>query len=243
MSQQEAVLLDIADGIARIRMNRPKRVNALDNALNAGLNEVLLPVDLDPSVKVVTLAGEGRAFMAGGDVSGHYKDPENGPQSASKAIAVLHQISGSMRRIKLPIMAGAQDAVAGVGLTARSAFAIAAAGTNFIPTYTTLGTNPEGGSTWLLTQLLGPRRAFEFFIPDETASSLGLVNRVVPAGKLSRRLSRWPAKGPAFPYASVKRLRASRDDRSARRAAGGRAKSLGCRDGDGRFQGGHRRVL
>ena len=65
MSQQEAVLLDIADGIARIRMNRPERLNVLDYALNAGLNEALLRVDLDPSVKVVTLTGEGRSFMAG----------------------------------------------------------------------------------------------------------------------------------------------------------------------------------
>jgi enoyl-CoA hydratase/carnithine racemase len=57
MNQQEAVLLDIADGIARIRMNRPERLNALDDALYAGLNEALLRVDLDPSVKVVTLIG------------------------------------------------------------------------------------------------------------------------------------------------------------------------------------------
>jgi 2-(1,2-epoxy-1,2-dihydrophenyl)acetyl-CoA isomerase len=83
MGQQEAVLPDIADGIARIRMNRPVRLNAPDDSLNVGLNEALWRVDLDPSVKVVTLTGEGRAFMAGGDVSGLHKDPENGPQSGS----------------------------------------------------------------------------------------------------------------------------------------------------------------
>ncbi len=216
MSQQEAVLLDIADGIARIRMNRPERLNALDDSLNVGLNEALLRVDLDPSVKVVTLTGEGRAFMAGGDVSGLYKDPENGPQSTSKIIAVLHQVSRTMRRIKPPIIAGVHGVVAGVGvgLTAGSDFAIAAAGTNFIPAYTTLGTNPDGGSTWLLTQLLGPRRTLQFFILGEpmnaeTALSLGLVNRVVPADKLTEEvdaLARRIANGPAFAYASVKRL-------------------------------------
>src|SRR5258708_22761201 len=77
MSQQEAVLLDIADGIAGIRMNRPERLNALDDSLNVGLNEALLRVDLDPSVKVVTLTGEGRAFMAGGDVSGLVRRPDS----------------------------------------------------------------------------------------------------------------------------------------------------------------------
>jgi 2-(1,2-epoxy-1,2-dihydrophenyl)acetyl-CoA isomerase len=168
----------------------------------------LLRVDLDPSVKVVTLTGEGRAFMAGGDVSGLYKDPENGPLSASKVIAVLHQISRTMRRIKPPIIAGVHGAVAGVGvgLTVGSDFAIAAAGTNFVPAYTMLGTNPDGGSTWLLTQLLGPRRTLEFFILGdpmnaETALSLGLVNRVVPADKLTEEveaLASRIAKGPAF---------------------------------------------
>jgi 2-(1,2-epoxy-1,2-dihydrophenyl)acetyl-CoA isomerase len=189
--------------------------------------------------------------MAGGDVSGLFKDPENGLQSESKAIAMLHQISRSIRRIKPPIVAGVHGAVAGVGLTAGSAFAIAAAGTKFIPAYTTLGTNQEGGSNWLLTQLLGPRRALEFFILGEpmnaeTALSLGLVDRMVPARKLIEEvesLARRIAKGPAFACASVKQLRASRDNRSARRVAGGPAKSLGRRGGDGRSQGGHRCVL
>jgi len=121
----------------------------------------------------------------------------------------------------------------GVGLTAGSDFAIAATGTNFVPAYTMLGTNPDGGSTWLLTQLLGPRRALEFFILGEpmnaeTALSLGLVNRVVPADKLTEEvdaLARRIAKGPAFAYASVKRRPAAAPATNKRRPPSSRESS------------------
>lgn len=217
MSEKDAVLLDIADGIARIRLNRPQVLNAANDALLIGLNEALLRIDLDASVKVVTLTGEGRAFMAGGDMSLlHGADADQRAREVDRIIGLAHQVPRAMRRLKQPIIAGVHGAVAGVGvgLTVGSDFAIAAAGTNFLPAYTRLGTNPDGGTTWFLTRLLGPRRALEWIMlaepmNAETALSLGLVNRVVPADKLVEEvdtLARRIAAGPALAYAAVKRL-------------------------------------
>jgi enoyl-CoA hydratase/carnithine racemase len=87
MRQQETVLIDVADGFVRIRMNWPERLNALDGLADVGLNEALLRVDLDS----LALTDEGHAFVASGEVSGFYTDPENGSPPARKVIALPRQ--------------------------------------------------------------------------------------------------------------------------------------------------------
>jgi 2-(1,2-epoxy-1,2-dihydrophenyl)acetyl-CoA isomerase len=212
----ELVRLAVASGIATIRLNRPDRLNALDAALAEALLDALTRVDTDASVKAVTLTGEGRAFMAGGDISLFHKAGEKAADEAARLIPLFHQIVRLIRHMTPPVIAGTQGAVAGggLGLALACDLVIAADNASFVPAYTRLGTSPDGGTTWSITQLIGPRRAMEWLMLGDPlgaaeAAALGLINRVVTADKLDAEvgaLAQRIAKGPTLAFASVKRL-------------------------------------
>jgi len=212
----ELVRFDVQDGIARIRLNRPDRLNALDFALAESLLAVLTRAEHDAAVKAVTLTGEGRAFMAGGDLTVFHADPAGAPQTASNLIALFHQIIRCIRRMKPPVIAGVQGAVAGggLGLALACDMVLAASDASFVPAYTRIGTSPDGGTTLSITRLIGPRRAMEWIILGDPmgaaeAQAIGLINRAVAPDKLAAEVdavARRVADGPAFAFASVKRL-------------------------------------
>ena len=112
-------------------------------------------------MKVVTLTGEGRAFMAGGDLRCFTQAGDGAPQAASRLIALFHQVIRCIRRMKPPVIAGVQGAVAGggLGLALACDIVIAADDASFVPAYTRIGTSPDGGTTWSITRLIGQRRA------------------------------------------------------------------------------------
>jgi 2-(1,2-epoxy-1,2-dihydrophenyl)acetyl-CoA isomerase len=210
------VRLAVDSGVASIRLNRPDRLNALDVALAEALRDALQQVEGDPSVRAVTLTGEGRAFMAGGDIAIFREAGENAAAAIAPLIAQFHQIVRLIRRMRPPVIVGTQGAVAGggLGLALACDLVIAADNATFVPAYTRLGTSPDGGTTWSITQLLGPRRAMEWLLLGDVmsaadAAALGLVNRVVPAERLQQEvdaLAQRIARGPAVAFASVKRL-------------------------------------
>src|SRR3954452_24619725 len=94
------VRVEIAGGIANVRLNRPARLNALDFPMAEALLAAITQVERDASVKVVTLTGEGRAFMAGGDVGVFLEAGENAPQEIGRLIEMFHQIVRRIRRMK-----------------------------------------------------------------------------------------------------------------------------------------------
>jgi 2-(1,2-epoxy-1,2-dihydrophenyl)acetyl-CoA isomerase len=210
------VRVEIAGGIANLRLNRPDRLNALDFPMAEALVAAVTQVEHDTSVKVVTLTGEGRAFMAGGDVSVFHKAGDSAPQEIARLIELFHQIVRCIRRMKPPVICGVQGAVAGggLGLALACDIVIAADNASFVPAYTRLGTSPDGGTTWSITRLIGQRHALEWImlgdpINAEGAAEIGLINRVVATERLTEEvnaLAQHITAGPAFAFASVKRL-------------------------------------
>ena len=85
----DAVLLDVEDGIAAIRFNRPERLNALSLEVVRAFSDATERAISDPSVRVIVLSGEGRAFMAGGDLK-HFHDARDRSRAADELIAPMH---------------------------------------------------------------------------------------------------------------------------------------------------------
>lgn len=216
MPNQALVLIAIEQGIARVRLNRPERLNALDHDLAAELTNTFETLERDPTVRVVTLMGSGRAFMAGGDISVFKAAGDDAPHVIGELIGLFHRAIRAIRRLNAPVIAGVHGAAAGggLGLALACDFVIASEDASFVPAYTKLGTNPDGGTTWTVTRLLGPRRALEWLLLGEpkdarAAESAGLVNRVVPGDMLAAEvdaLARRIAAGPATAHANLKRL-------------------------------------
>lgn len=211
-----AVVTTVEAGVARITLNRPERLNALDEEMGHALVESLVALERDATVKAVLLAGAGRSFMAGGDLTLFQRAGKDAPIAASRLIALFHQAIRSLRRLKPPVIAAVHGSVAGGGLGLAMAcdLVIASADARFVPAYTCIGTSPDGGTTWSITRLLGPRRAMEWLLLGdplgaEAAERLGLVNRVVAPDRLQAEadtLAQRIASGPAHAFASVKRL-------------------------------------
>ena len=202
--------------IAEIRMARPDQMNTLDKALARALPAALAAVGQDDTIRVVILSGEGRSFMAGGDLTCFRADPVAAPDTAAQLLDGFHAAIRSIAAMPKPVIAAVQGPVAGggVGLAFACDLVVAAADATFLSAYTKLGTSPDGGTTWTLTRLMGAKRALAFMLLNDRMSAedergLGLVNLVVPPSELASAvgdLAQRVAAGSVGAMASVKRL-------------------------------------
>ncbi|HZS71527.1 MAG TPA: enoyl-CoA hydratase-related protein [Candidatus Acidoferrum sp.] len=210
------VLESVCDGIALLVLNRPEKLNALNNELATELNSALERIAANDSVRVVILAGAGRAFCAGGDLAAIGKGRQAGdakqlePLLRSGMAAVL-----KMRTMPQPVIAAINGAAAGAGMNIALAadIRIAAEEAMFGQNFAKAGLFPDFGGTFFLPQLAGPSVAAEMFYTGEminaqTALRLGIVNRVVPGPQLEnevRALAQKIAQGPPLAIRAVKK--------------------------------------
>ena len=211
------VVETIQDGIATLVMNRPDRLNALNNELATGLRDAFARLGENDSVRVVVLTGAGRAFCAGGDLGAIGKGRETkdtaqlDPILRAGMAAVL-----KMRTIPQPVIAAVNGPAAGAGMNIALAadIRIAAEEATFGQNFAKVGLFPDYGGTFFLPELVGPSKAAELFytgdmIDAKTALELGLVNRVVPAASLAAEVRAYAqklAQGPPIPMRAVKKV-------------------------------------
>src|SRR6266849_2413627 len=204
------------DGIATLVMNRPDRLNALNNELAMAVNDALGRIADDQSVGVVVITGAGRAFCAGGDLGALGKGRQTGAtDELEPLLRAGMQMVLKMRTMPQPVIAAVNGAAAGAGMNIalaadiRMAAEEATLGQNFAK----VGLFPDYGGTYFLPQLAGPSKAAELFytgemIDAQTALRLGLVSRVIPAAQLEaevRTLAQKIAQGPVIAISAVKR--------------------------------------
>ncbi len=216
--------LDTASGIATITMKRPEVLNAIDVALARALHDAVLPLEGDDRIRCVVLRGAGRAFVAGGDLSGFAADFDAAGQVVDELLKSLHPVVETLRALDAPVIASVHGAVAGAGLSLMAAcdLAIAASATRFLLAYDRIGASPDCSGTYFLPRLIGTRRAAQLMFLSETldaeaALQAGLINRVVPADQLAAEtdaLARKVASGPTQAFGNYKRLVARSFDRS-----------------------------
>ncbi len=183
------VLVHIDSGVATITLNRPGARNALSRAVIHGLWDAVAAAGEDPDVGAVVLTGADPAFCAGVDlkeVSGEVppsaapRDAGHGPERDGNGLFRFFPL------IDKPVI-GAINGVAltgGLEVALQCTFLVASERALFGDTHTRLGIMPGGGSTVLMAQSIGLRRAIEVsltgnFLSADEALRLGLVNHVV----------------------------------------------------------------
>ena len=191
---EPVLLVDIADRIATLTLNRPEARNALSRALGFALWDAVLAAGDDPDVDAVVLTGADPAFSAGVDlkeVSGEVpptrtsRGPGEGPERHDNGLYRFIPV------IPKPII-GAINGVAvtgGLELALQCTFLVASERARFADTHARVGIMPGGGITVLLARTIGLPRAIEMsltgnFVAAEEALQLGLVNHVVPHDEL-----------------------------------------------------------
>lgn len=212
------VLLEARQGgVVTIVLNRPDRLNALNAELTLALNHALGRVAADETVRVVVLAGAGRAFCAGGDLSVIGAGRKSGAtKDLEPILRAGMEIVLQMRTMPQPVVAAIQGAAAGAGMNIALAadIRVAAEEATFGQNFAKAGLFPDYGGMYFLPQLIGPSRAAEMLytgdmIDAKSALRLGLVNRVVPAAQLEsevRTLAQKIEQGPPIAIRAVKQM-------------------------------------
>jgi 2-(1,2-epoxy-1,2-dihydrophenyl)acetyl-CoA isomerase len=219
----ETLIFGIENGVARITINRPAQMNAIDVLTAKELALAAKQCRADLAVRCVVLTGAGdRAFCAGGDVAGFASDPERVDSLIDEMTAHLHEAISVFARMRAPVVAGVNGTVAGagLGLMAAADLAVASRKAKFTSAYTKIGLTPDGSTTWFLPRLIGRRRTNELFLLNrvldaDEAMAWGLVNRVVAPEELVatvEEIAQQLARGPTLAFASIKRLLLSSGD-------------------------------
>jgi len=198
-------------GIAHLRFNRPQAMNAIDLPMAQAFHQACRQISADPAVRVVLLSGEGRAFMAGGDLQSMAADPT---VVAAELIGEMHAGIEVLAGLAAPVIASVHGAVAGggLGLALVCDLIVAAEGTRFNLAYTRIGTSSDCGTSWGLPRWVGLRKALEIALlcePFDAAEALrlGMVNRVVPADALIEHTLAWARQIEASAPQAVARLK------------------------------------
>jgi enoyl-CoA hydratase len=186
----ELVLLDVADRVATITLNRPDARNALNGDLLDELTQAVATADVDDAVDVLVLTGADPAFCAGLDLKAVATgDPRLLGTAPTTAMPVPDR--GPFGTLAKPLI-GAINGYAitgGFEIALACDFLVASENARFADTHARVGLQPWWGLTVLLPQAIGVRRAREMsstgnFIDARTALDWGLVNHVVPHDEL-----------------------------------------------------------
>ena len=184
------LLIDKADGVAVVTMNRPEAMNAMSVGLRAALFDTFVELNADPEVRVAILTGAGeRAFTAGLDLK-ELGASRDGMQAANALQPAANPVRAIAHFAK-PVI-GAINGVAVTGgfeLALACDILIASTNARFADTHARVGITPGWGLSQKLSRLIGIYRAKELslsgnFLDAGTAYDWGLVNRVVEPAEL-----------------------------------------------------------
>lgn len=211
MSSPEFVRLEVADGVATIRLDRPK-MNAISLAVQAELRAAAAEATERDDVKAVVVWGGERVFAAGNDVK----------EMANLSYADMVKHSGPMQgavtaiaRIPKPVAAAINGYALGGGCELALAADVRFAADNAVlgQPEVLLGIIPGAGGTQRLSRLVGPSRAKDLiftgrFVKADEALAIGLVDRVVPAAEVYDAAVAWAGR---FAGAASLAIRAAKE--------------------------------
>lgn len=180
------------DQVALLTLNRPGKLNALNNKLLAAIVAALDSIELDPAVRAVVVTGEGRAFSAGADIVAFQRHMEAGPAEAvAHFMRPGHRMTRRVETFPKPVIAAVNGLAFGGGceLVEATHIALAADTAMFSKAEINIGIIPTFGGTQRLPRNVGRKAATELILTGRTfdaaeAARLGLVNRVVPGADL-----------------------------------------------------------
>jgi 2-(1,2-epoxy-1,2-dihydrophenyl)acetyl-CoA isomerase len=201
---------------AKLELNRPERMNALNEQLRIDLLAAVEDIARDDGVRAVLLTGAGRAFSSGADLRENRAATADGHLDVYSILTGhYHPIITGIREMPKPVIAAVNGAAAGIGLSLALAcdLVLAAESAYFLLAFVNIGLVPDGGSSLLVPTRIGFARAAELALLGERlgaakALEWGLINQVWPDAELAGQaeaLCSKMAEGPTGSYAGTKR--------------------------------------
>jgi 2-(1,2-epoxy-1,2-dihydrophenyl)acetyl-CoA isomerase len=212
----QTIVLELVDGIARLTLNRPDRLNSFTVEMHGEVADALERVATDDAVRVLVLTGAGRGFCAGQDLSDRAVAP--GGEAVDLGDSVERFYAPLIRRIAgldKPVIGAVNGVAAGAGANIALAcdIVIAARSAKFIQSFANIGLIPDSGGTWILPRLIGQARALGLALtgeplPAEIAAEWGLIWKCVDDAELAGEVERLASKFATGPTKGLARTKA-----------------------------------
>lgn len=189
----ENILFEIQDGIARLTLNRPDKLNSFTVAMHLEVRAALEQVKADQSVRVLVLTGAGRGFCAGQDLGDRAVAPGSAAVDLGESVEKYYApLVLALRKLPVPVICAVNGVAAGAGanLALAADIVIAARSASFVEAFCRLGLIPDTGGTYFLPRLIGTARAMGLALlgeklSAERAESWGLIWKCVEDDGLS----------------------------------------------------------
>ena len=212
----DQLLFTVADGIARITLNRPERMNAFTFEMIDAWTAALQQCRTDEAIRVVLLTGAGSAFCSGGDIVEMGDRLQHTPeQRKNELFNRIERIPLALEDLDKPVIAVVNGVATGAGMDMALMCDIryAAQSARFAETYVKVGLVPGAGGAHFLPRLVGVSKALELFLTGEfldadEALRIGIVNKVFPDATLTDevdQIARRMVKAPTLTLRMTKR--------------------------------------
>ena len=212
--EYETIDFKLNDGIARITLNRPDRLNSFNLQMHQELKEVLGRID---EARVVILTGAGRGFCAGQDLNDRAVSSDEHPVDLGVTVETCwNPLVTRLTGLPQPLIARVNGVAAGAGANIALAcdMVVAARSAKFIQSFSAIGLIPDSGGTWVLPRLVGQARALGLALtgeplPAEKAEEWGLIWKCVDDDQLDSEVDALAGKLASLPplgLAEIKNL-------------------------------------
>ena len=210
----ETIMYEKENGVARISLNRPRRLNAFNLQMHPELLDALNSAAGDAEVRCIVLRGEGKGFSAGADLSEVVEGDGGNPDLGQYLRETYSRLVTRMVEVEKPIVASLHGPVygAGLGVALASDLRVAAESARFSVAFVKIGLMPDAGVSYFLPRLIGLGRAMEMsMLGDDVdateALRYGLVNRVVPEGELEETVADLATRLAGLPTMALGRMK------------------------------------
>jgi 2-(1,2-epoxy-1,2-dihydrophenyl)acetyl-CoA isomerase len=212
----QTILFEVADGVARLTLNRPERLNSFNTTMHAevraALSSLVDGAKGEATARVLVLTGAGRGFCAGQDLGDRAVAPGGAAVDLGDSIEKNYKpLVMTLRNLPIPVIGAVNGVAAGAGANIALAcdLVVAARSAVFVQAFAKLGLVPDSGGTWFLPRLVGTARAMGLaFLGDklsaEQAAQWGLIWRCVEDAEfktvvddMARQLASAPTRGLA----------------------------------------------
>ena len=209
----EGLRSEVVDSVLRVTLDRPKRRNAIDDAMTAALIGHLEQAQNDTGVRCILVSGAGDDFCSGFDIITRNAERDERPRTGS----IQRRLPGSSHRLlallletQVPVVCAVRGWAAGIGLHIALAadFCVVARDARLWEPFTKRGFTPDSGGTWLLPRLVGVARAKELLmlgreLSGDEAAAWGLVYRAVESADVDNAADQVAARLAAGPTVAL----------------------------------------
>ncbi len=212
----ETILFSITDGVARLTLNRPDRLNSFTVKMHQEVANALSELEATPNMRVLLLTGAGRGFCAGQDLADRAVAPGESVDLGDSVERFYNPLIRRLVALPFPVVCAVNGVAAGAGASIALAadIVIAAHSAKFIQSFANIGLIPDSGGTWVLPRLTGQARALGMALTGQPISAIqaadwGLIWEAVEdeafGAKVEALVAQF-AKAPTAGLAATKRM-------------------------------------